>query len=227
MNKRPFTKLFLNVCICCLLSIHRQWWIQFQLPLIIVSTGYRKAIELLIEKKANVNDTRNKWLMTPLHYIALYDQKDWTDADNLSNSHQCICVFQKDFRSSDEIIALIRKITILSQLEYTELLINHGADVQAKDLNGKTPFDMAKSQKGANFMNCNNDEHFFLIISIDYFCRIFSARLFAKQNGLAWSDDEYYAPQNFTQQQLQWTNLFKTIEYFCKNRTALSLTVKL
>lgn len=109
-------------------------------------TGYKKAIELLVEKGANVNDAQNKWKMTPLHYIALYDHKDWTDVDNLSNSRQCFCVFKKDFK------VLIRKITFISKLEYAEVLINHGANVHAKDSSNQTPFDLARSQEGAQFM---------------------------------------------------------------------------
>lgn len=54
-----------------------------------VSTGYKKAIELLVEKGANVNAVENDKKMTPLHYIALYDpssqNKDWTEDDSLSN----------------------------------------------------------------------------------------------------------------------------------------------
>lgn len=54
-----------------------------------VIEGDKKAIELLIEKGANVNavDYRN---MTPLHYVAFFDilsrgYENWTEDDSLSN----------------------------------------------------------------------------------------------------------------------------------------------
>lgn len=57
-------------------------WIKFLL------IGYKKTIELLIEKGANVN-AENKWKWTPLHYVVSLDplfggHEDWTDDDYLS-----------------------------------------------------------------------------------------------------------------------------------------------
>lgn len=106
----------------------------------------------MVEKGANVNNSENKWGMTPLHYIALYDQKGWTDADNLSNSRNCVCIFKKT-SVNRLMLKWDNRKNIFSQLEYLELLIDHGADVQAKDKSHRTPFDLARSQKGGKIVN--------------------------------------------------------------------------
>lgn len=54
-----------------------------------ISNGYKKAIEMLIEKGADVN-VADKTKTTPLHSIALYDSsfpgyEKWTEDDLLSN----------------------------------------------------------------------------------------------------------------------------------------------
>lgn len=58
-----------------------------------ITSGHKKAIELLIEKGANVNAVEKTWNMTPLHFIALFDRernefKNWTEDDSLSNFTQ-------------------------------------------------------------------------------------------------------------------------------------------
>lgn len=56
-----------------------------------VSTGYKKLIELMIEKGADVNAVENKLKLTPLHIIASYQSMggyfdyDWNEDDSLSN----------------------------------------------------------------------------------------------------------------------------------------------
>lgn len=54
---------------------------------VILSTGYKTAIELLIEKGSNVRAVDNK-NMTPLHYIALLESsnvghRNWPEEDTL------------------------------------------------------------------------------------------------------------------------------------------------
>lgn len=56
----------------------------------ILSTGYKKAIQLLIGKGSNVNAVDNKD-MTPLHYIALLEpsnvgHRNWPEEDSLGNT---------------------------------------------------------------------------------------------------------------------------------------------
>lgn len=56
---------------------------------VILGTGHKKSIEMLIENGANVK-CHDKWNMTPLHYIAIMDftkgaNDDWTEEDSLSN----------------------------------------------------------------------------------------------------------------------------------------------
>lgn len=65
------------------------------------SIEHKRAIELLIEKEANVNAVESRGKMTPLHYIAAFDSsaystysaldssihKNWTKNDYLSNSN--------------------------------------------------------------------------------------------------------------------------------------------
>lgn len=53
------------------------------------STGFKKAIEMLIEKGANINAVEDRWKMTPLHYVARaeaarHHQDHWTEDDYLS-----------------------------------------------------------------------------------------------------------------------------------------------
>lgn len=61
-------------------------WIEFTL---LLSTGHKNAIEMLIEKGADVNAVENTWKMTPLHFLVIYDQRrnraHWTEDDTLSN----------------------------------------------------------------------------------------------------------------------------------------------
>lgn len=51
--------------------------------------GYKKAIELLIEKGSDVNATQKQWSMTPLHLIALFNAASfnhyWTEDDRISS----------------------------------------------------------------------------------------------------------------------------------------------
>lgn len=55
------------------------------------NTGHKKAIELLIQKGANINAVESISKMTPLHMIAKFDLKNlrsigWTEDDRLGNS---------------------------------------------------------------------------------------------------------------------------------------------
>lgn len=108
----------------------------------IVSPGYKMAIELLIKKGAFVNAVTISKL-TPLHYVAWHDslnrnQKDWTGDDDLSNfNFACF-----------KLLWLCQSTQLfLTQLEFAELLIDHGADLHAMDKNNKTPLDLATSEK--------------------------------------------------------------------------------
>lgn len=70
-------------------------WIKLLLN---VSTGHKKAIELLIEKGADVNAAENRWKHTPLHWIALFSSsvhghENWTEDDRLSNFQFNFCYF--------------------------------------------------------------------------------------------------------------------------------------
>lgn len=54
-----------------------------------VTTGYKKVIEMLIKKGADVNAVDSE-KMTPLHYVAAMDNdfgghEDWTEDDSISN----------------------------------------------------------------------------------------------------------------------------------------------
>lgn len=60
-------------------------------------TGYKKAIEMFIEKGSNVNAVDNK-KMTPLHYLASLDSsnkghRNWTEEDNLRKFNLNFCAF--------------------------------------------------------------------------------------------------------------------------------------
>lgn len=53
-------------------------------------TGHKKAIELMLQKGVNVNAVENRWNLTPLLYIAVFDfsnegHNDWTEDDRFSN----------------------------------------------------------------------------------------------------------------------------------------------
>lgn len=66
--------------------------------------GHKKAIEMLIEKGANVK-VADDYKMTPLHYIALYDStihgyEHWTEDDSLSNLRFHFCAIQAVFHTS-------------------------------------------------------------------------------------------------------------------------------
>lgn len=55
-----------------------------------LSSGYKKAIELLIEKGSNVNAVQNERKLSPLHLIAALNisfsgHDNWTEDDRLSN----------------------------------------------------------------------------------------------------------------------------------------------
>lgn len=57
----------------------------------VVETGYKKLIDLMIEKGADVNAVENKLKLTPLHIVAShqsmrgYYDHEWNDDDSLSN----------------------------------------------------------------------------------------------------------------------------------------------
>lgn len=113
----------------------------------ILSTGYKKAIKLLIEKGANVKavDSKN---MTPLHFIALLESsnvghRNWPEEDTLGKLRFHLV--------GDDWCSRLIEINISHKIEFAELLINHGADVNAKahywTEDDETPFDLATSQK--------------------------------------------------------------------------------
>lgn len=78
-----------NGCKSVCLNFKYFCFLNFCLIFKAIHKGHKKTIEILIEKGASVN-VKDKWNLTPLHYIALYDSstrgyEHWTDDDHLSN----------------------------------------------------------------------------------------------------------------------------------------------
>lgn len=117
---------------------------------LIASTGHKNAIARLIEKGANVNAAENKWKMSPLHYVATLDpsfdgHEHWTEDNSLSNfNFTSTCVpFSSLFQTEVHVSNNKNNFPI----GFAQLLIDHGAYVNAKDSDDKTPFDIAYSEK--------------------------------------------------------------------------------
>lgn len=124
-----------------------------------VTSGHKKAIELLIKKGANVNAVENRWKATPLHYIALveaarYHQNYWTEDDYLRKFESYFLLKQRFMAQTKQVN---RKKIISLTIEFAELLIDYGADVYAIARYGDedvTALDLVASKK-CNFYQQN------------------------------------------------------------------------
>lgn len=106
-----FQRSFIHSFIIFWVSIK---WIQFLTNYI--KTGFKKSIEKLIEKGANVNAVDDSFNMTPLHFIAVVDSSrskypNWTDEDGLSKFPFSILLYLVSLNRVSFILAVWSKRT--------------------------------------------------------------------------------------------------------------------